>query len=77
MAVEIRSITCSAVALSTVLRAGRLSYGKCDFRPPYSSVPNEPIEMAFGTRDYVVEATPLQIFVHLPLSVCPLEMGEI
>ena len=52
-------ITRSAVALSTVLRAGWLSYGKCDFRPPYSSAPNEPIKMAFGTRDYVVETTPL------------------
>ncbi len=43
---------------STVLTAGRLSYGKCEFRPSYSSAPNEPIKMAFGTRDYVVETTP-------------------
>ncbi len=52
-------ITCCAVVLSAVLTAGWLSYGKSDFRPtPYSSTPNEPIKMAFGTRDYVVENTP-------------------
>ena len=51
-------ITCSAVAPSTVLRAGWLSYGKCDFSTPHSSAPNEPIKMAFGTRDYVMETTP-------------------
>ena len=51
-------ITCSAAAHSTVLRAGWLSYGKCDFSTPHSSAPNEPIKMAFGTRDYVVETTP-------------------
>ena len=31
---------------------------------PYSSAPNEPIKMALGTRDYVVEATP-------PANFCP------
>jgi len=31
---------------------------KCDFRPPLQLSPNEPIKMAFGTRDYVVETTP-------------------
>ncbi len=34
------------------------------FSTPYSSAPNEPIKMAFGTRDYVVEATP-------PANFCP------
>jgi len=61
---SLRIITCSAVALSTVLRAGWLSYGKCDFRPHYSSAANEPIKMAFGTCDYVAEAT-------LPANFCP------
>ena len=51
-------ITCSAAAPSTVLRAGWLSYGRCDFSTPHSSAPNEPIIMKFGTRDYVMETTP-------------------
>ena len=40
------------------LRAGWLSNGQCDFSTPHSSAPNEPIKMAFGTRDYVMETTP-------------------
>ena len=64
-------ITCSAAAPSTVLRAGWLSYGQCDFSTPHSSAPNEPIKMAFGTRDSSWRPRPLQIFIHLPLSVCP------
>ncbi len=32
--------------------------GNAIFDPPYSSALNEPIKMAFGTRDYVVETTP-------------------
>ena len=43
--------------------------GNAIFRPPpHSSAPNEPIKMAFGTRDYVVETTPPANF-HLPTPV--------
>ena len=55
-------ITCSAAAPSTVLRAGWLSYGRCDFWTPHSSAPNEAIIMKFCTCDYVMETTPLAIF---------------
>ena len=68
-------ITCSTVVLSTVLTAGWLSYGKCEFWPPYSSAPNEPIKMAFGTRDYVMETTPHANFYQPTLITLPPGMG--
>ena len=46
-----------SVALSTVLRAGWLSYAKCDFSTPRSSAPNGPIKLVFGTSDYDMEIT--------------------
>ena len=57
---------------STVLRADWLSYGQCDFSTPHSSAPNEPIKMAFGTRDYVMETTPpANFYLPTPVSLPP------
>ena len=65
-------MTRSAAAHSTVLRAGWLSYGQCDFSTHHSSAPNEPIKMAFGTRDYIVEATPpANFYLPTPVSLPP------
>ena len=68
-------ITCSAVAPSTVLRAGWLSYGRCDFSTPHSSAPNEAIIMKFCTCDYVMETTPLANFYHPTSASLPPGMG--
>jgi len=43
------------------------------FLTPYSSAPNEPTKMPFGTRDYVMEARPLQIFITRLILVYPRE----
>ena len=57
--------------------AGWLSYGECDILPtPYSSAPNEPIKMAFGTRDYVMETTPPANFYPITLIALPHGMGS-
>ena len=69
------NITCSAVAPSTVLRAGWLSYGRCDFSTPHSSAPNEAIIMKFCTCDYVMETTPLANFYHPTSASLPPGMG--
>ena len=68
-------ITCSAVAPSTVLRAGWLSYGRCDFSTPHSSASNEPIIIKFCTRDYVMETTPLANFYPPTSASLPPGMG--
>jgi len=47
------------------------------FLTPYSSAPNEPIKMAFGTRDYVMETTPPANFHRSAHFGYPLERGEI
>jgi len=51
-------ITCQRVSAKHSIEGGLVSYGKSNFSTLQSSAPNEPIKMAFGTRDYVMETTP-------------------